>query len=141
MAVFLDSNVFLYAAMRGLKPRDKPKRPLAQALIDADDFVISVQVLGEFYDNIRRKGPAPFSHDEAVEWIDLMQSRSCVDFDLDLVSDATRIADRYQIRYWDSAIIAAAHQLGATTLYTEDLNDGQTYGSVTVINPFKSIPN
>jgi predicted nucleic acid-binding protein len=35
-------------------------------------------------------------------------------------------------------LIAAAEAGGCQTLYTEDLNDGQKYGSVTVINPFKA---
>lgn len=42
----------------------------------------------------------------------------------------------YQISYWDAAILAAAEELGCTKLYTEDLNHGQTYESVQVINPF-----
>ena len=46
---------------------------------------------------------------------------------------------RFKISYWDGAIIAAAEALGAETLYTEDLNDGQLYGSVRVENPFKTL--
>jgi predicted nucleic acid-binding protein len=36
----------------------------------------------------------------------------------------------------DGAVIAAAERLGATTLYTEDLNHRQHCGSVQAINPF-----
>ena len=32
--------------------------------------------------------------------------------------------------------VAAAEALGARTLFTEDLNHGQVYGSVRVVNPF-----
>ncbi len=42
-----------------------------------------------------------------------------------------------QIQYWDAAILVAAMRLGARVLYTEDLNHGQTYGSVRVENPFR----
>ena len=38
----------------------------------------------------------------------------------------------------DAAIIAAARELGCQTVYSEDLNDGQTYDGVTVVNPFKA---
>ncbi|MER9304105.1 hypothetical protein NKJ06_29030 [Mesorhizobium sp. M0293] len=38
----------------------------------------------------------------------------------------------------DGAIIAAAERLGVKTLYTEDLNHGQAYGSVVAINPFRT---
>ncbi len=43
---------------------------------------------------------------------------------------------RHEISYWDGAIIAAAESLGASILYTEDLNHGQHYGSVRAVNPF-----
>ena len=56
--------------------------------------------------------------------------------DADLVREGIRHSIRYQISYWDAALIAAAERLDAPTLYTEDLNHGQLYGSVKVINPF-----
>ena len=43
---------------------------------------------------------------------------------------------RYELSYWDGAIISAAESLGASILYTEDLNHGQHYGSVRAVNPF-----
>jgi predicted nucleic acid-binding protein len=46
--------------------------------------------------------------------------------------------ERYQISFWDALILAAADSGGAEVLYTEDLNDGQQYGSVLVRNPFRS---
>ena len=55
----------------------------------------------------------------------------------ELVFTAIGVKVRWQISYWDAAIIAAAETLGARELYSEDLNDGQTYGSVRVVNPFK----
>jgi predicted nucleic acid-binding protein len=137
---FYDSNIFLYAAMRGLPPRDLYKRPIAQKLLELDDYGISAQVLAEFYGNVVKKGPAPFSHDEALEWVRLMASKPCIAIDSNLVTDGGLLAKRYKISYWDGAIIAAAHLLGVDTLYTEDLNDGQKYGDVTVINPFLPAP-
>jgi predicted nucleic acid-binding protein len=44
------------------------------------------------------------------------------------------------ISYWDAAIVAAAKKLGCHTLYSEDLNDGQDYDGVTVVNPFNAAP-
>jgi predicted nucleic acid-binding protein len=134
---FLDTNVIFYAASRGLSPRDSHKRPPARDLIGKGDFSLSAQVLAEFYDNVTRKGPAPFTHDEAVEFIDLLRVRPCVPVDAELVVEGAKLCNRYQLSYWDGAIVAAAHIAGAMTLYTEDLNDGQRYGDVVAINPFK----
>jgi predicted nucleic acid-binding protein len=53
-----------------------------------------------------------------------------------IVKRGIEISVRYQISYWDGAIIAAAEALGAKTLYSEDLSHGQTYGDVEVRNPF-----
>ena len=60
-----------------------------------------------------------------------------VDVNSALVLEGAAIAHRFQISYWDAALIAAAKQCGAETLYTEDLNHGQLYESVRVINPFR----
>jgi predicted nucleic acid-binding protein len=46
------------------------------------------------------------------------------------------VSQRFHISYWDGAIVAAAEALGATVLYTEDLNHGQRYGTVRVENTF-----
>jgi predicted nucleic acid-binding protein len=54
---------------------------------------------------------------------------------------AVDIQQRHHISYWDAAIIAAAEELGAPTVYTEDLNHGQKFASITVVNPFLNIPS
>jgi len=41
-----------------------------------------------------------------------------------------------EVNLWDAAILAAAQELDFDTLYTEDLNHGQIYGTVRVVNPF-----
>jgi len=59
------------------------------------------------------------------------------DITLALLEDALSIKSRYQLSYWDSAIIAAARALDCTEVLSEDMNDGQEYGGVKVVNPFK----
>ena len=49
---------------------------------------------------------------------------------------AIEISLRYELSYWDGAIIAAAETLQAPVLFTEDLSHGQLYGSVRALNPF-----
>jgi predicted nucleic acid-binding protein len=49
---------------------------------------------------------------------------------------AVELRQHCQISYWDAAIIAAAKHLGCTAVYSEELNPGQNYDGVTVINPF-----
>jgi predicted nucleic acid-binding protein len=58
----------------------------------------------------------------------------CVAIDANLVMIA--LSERYQINYWDAAIVAAAERLEAPVVYSEDFNPVQSYGSVRVLNPF-----
>jgi predicted nucleic acid-binding protein len=42
-----------------------------------------------------------------------------------------------ELRYWDSLIVAAARRAGCPEALSEDLSDGQDYGGVIVVNPFR----
>ena len=55
-----------------------------------------------------------------------------------LLLDAMQFKQRYQLSYLDAAVIAAAKQLGTSKLYSEDLNDGQDYDGVQVVNRFRN---
>lgn len=135
---FYDTNVILYAALPELGLADRPKRVIAAGLLAADRFAISAQVLAEFYVNAVRKGRHGLSHEEAVAWIERLAEQPCAAVDPDLVRSGAALARRFRISYWDAAILAAAHDLGAETLVTEDLADGQRYGDVVVANPFRA---
>ncbi len=129
---FLDTNILIYAASKD----DPRKRKIASSLIDGGEFGISGQVLAEFYATSTRKMRPPMSADAAQAWVDLLCQQHCVAVDAGIVRSGIEVSRRYGISYWDGAIVAAAEAAGATIVYTEDLNHGQVYGSVTVINPF-----
>lgn len=131
--VFLDSNVLLYAAGGRAQAPEKHERALEVLTME---FGLSAQVLAEFYTNATRKGPKPLAPDVAKQWVANLAKKPCVPIDANIVRSGIELSQRYQISYWDGAIIAAAERLGAKTLYTEDLSDGQVYGSVKVVNPF-----
>ena len=131
---FLDTNVLLYAA--GYEQQEQPKRLRALALLTSGNCAISGQVLAEFYFNATRSNKLNLPHPVAMEWLDDFRRFPVVAVTAELVAQGAVCAERYQISYWDGAILAAAQEIGADTLYTEDLNNGQRYGSVRVVNPF-----
>ena len=135
--VFLDSNVILYAASN--VENDASKKEAALRLIRETDFGTSVQVLGEFFDNARRKARLAIPPKTALEIIRLLKTRPVVIETTSLFDTAVTLAEQFQIRYYDAAILAAAKELGATILYSEDLNEGQDYDGVKVINPFRNL--
>jgi predicted nucleic acid-binding protein len=132
---FVDTDVLIYAAAGH---RDAPhKHARAWEIIEPAEYGISAQVLAEFYVNAVKKPAVPLTSGEAARWVADLQTVPVVPVDGSLVTEAVACSQRYDISYWDAAIVIAAERLGASILYTEDLNDGQQFGSVTVINPFK----
>jgi len=135
--VFLDTNVLVYAAIGSGK--DEPKRQRALELIESKNFATSAQVLQEFYVTVTRKAARPLSAEQAMEWIEQLIVFPCRAIDHYIVRIAIEHAARYQISYWDAAIISAAEALGCPVVCSEDLSAGQRYGEVKVINPFTSV--
>lgn len=131
--VFLDTNVLIYAAAgRKNEPR---KAEIANRIIETEDFCLSVQVLQEFYVNVRKR-EINLPEEQTNAWIANLLEFECATIDMDIFITALGLSKRYQISYWDSALIAAAKRLGARTLMTEDLNSGQDYDGVVAHNPF-----
>ena len=130
----LDSNVLVYAFSKA--PRDAAKARVAREWISREDWGASVQILQEFYVNAVRK-PNGLSHEDALAMVEeIAGSRPVISIDVPLMRHALQLKSRYGIAYWDAAVIAGAHRLGASTLVTEDLAHGQDYGGVRVFNPF-----
>lgn len=132
-SVFFDTNVLVYAALGTGKDERKRKRSLE--LIESEYFGTSAQVLQEFV-TVVRKAAHPLSTRQAMEWIEQWAAFPCQAIDHQLVRIAIEQSVRYGISYWDAAILAAAAALGSRTVYSEDLNDGQQYGQIRVVNPF-----
>jgi len=132
---FLDTNVLVYAAAgRG---ENEPKRQRALELVETEDFGLSVQVLQEFYVTVTRKLDITLAPETALEWIEVLAAFPTAELDVSLVKTAAEVSERYQISYWDAAIVTAARDMGAKVLFTEDLNDGQDYLGVRASNPFQ----
>lgn len=132
---FLDTNVLVYAATG--TSAERAKREKAQTLIASVNFGISTQVLQEFYVVSTRKARIKMPPNLALEWMEQLDGRPCVVIDPDLVKLAAAISIRYQLSYWDGAILAAAEALGAEVVYSEDLQHSQKYRTVRVENPFQ----
>jgi len=133
---FLDTNILFYAAMGRFS--DPKKYRLSRQIIAETHFAVSGQVLQEFYVNVTKKSDKPLTSEQAIQWMNRLIDRPCAAIDHDLVVRGAEFADRYKISYWDGAILAGAERVRAPVLYTEDLNDGQFYGSLRAINPFKT---
>ena len=133
--VFIDTNIFLYSLSD--HPEEQAKTERARRLLLNENWGWSVQVAGEFY-NIATSTRRQFrlSHELALECVKTCLNFPTASLNSSTVLSALQLADRFQISYWDAAIIAAARELLCNTVYSEDLSHTQNYGGVVVVNPF-----
>lgn len=132
---FVDTNILLYRISRN--PEESEKAKVAAQILGCEDLCLSVQVLQEFYvqaTRISRSHPLP--HEDAVDLIESWKRYPVQETNLDLLENALSATARWQISFWDAAIVEAARLMGCRELLSEDLADGQDYGGVKVVNPF-----
>lgn len=136
MRVALDTNVLAYAeGINGVKRRDT-----ALALIrrlPQEAIVIPVQVLGELFNVLLRKGGKSRNEarDALLSWRDTFL---VFETSPEVMLAASDLALDHQLGIWDAVILSAASQSGCRLLLSEDLQDGFTWAGVTVVNPFSS---
>ena len=93
-------------------------------------------MLGEFFNVVTRRIPNPLSVEEAEEVIHRVVVLPVVELVWALVQRAIDTHKQYGITYWDSLIVAAAERAGCTRIISEDLNPGQSYYGIAVVDPF-----
>lgn len=135
---FVDTNIFLYRI--STDPAEAAKKAIAVEILDSDDIAVSVQVFQEFYVQATRPShTGALFHEEAVLLIESWKRFSVQEVSTELLDAALKAKDRWQLSYWDAAIIEAARLIGCDTVISEDLNAGQNFEGVTVLNPFASV--
>ena len=136
--VFVDTNVFLYTIDED--PSSAAKRQRAQLLLVSERWGWSVQVAAEFFVNATSaKRPFRLAPADAAALVETWFAFPTLELTPSLFRSAIDVQQRFQLSYWDAAIICAAKQMGCQKVYSEDLNHGQVYDGVTVINPFGTV--
>jgi predicted nucleic acid-binding protein len=134
--VFVDTNVWVYAVDQA----DPTKRARARELTapgSSTDIVVSSQVLSEFYVVATRKLARPLEEGDAAAMVSRLSDLPVVAVDAELVARAVAGCREWDISLWDALIVCAAETADCEVVWSEDLSDGQTYGTVTVTNPFR----
>ena len=133
---FFDTNILVYASDRSAPEKQSQARRLLKNAIEKETGAVSAQVLSEFVTVVTRRIQQPISLEEAEDVIEQFAILPVVEIDWTLVRQAIGTCRQYQISYWDSLIIAAAERAGCTRIFSEDLNPGQSYHGIVVVNPF-----
>lgn len=136
---FVDTNVFVYA----FDDRDASKKAAAlqlAATFPGREFVVSTQVLSEFYNAVTRRLQTPLSEPDAEAAVIALAGLEVVTVDKELVLRAIRTSRVHQLSQWDALILEAAVAAGCDELLTEDLSDGAVLRGVEIVNPFRAGP-
>jgi predicted nucleic acid-binding protein len=134
---FVDTNILIYAEDRDAKDKHSIARELVVELWDSGEGVVSVQVLQEFYVNVTRKLKKPLAPAKAKQIIEEYLTWTVIDNTGPMLLDAIDLQRKARLSFWDALIVQAAILARCDCLYSEDLNAGQRFGSVVVINPFE----
>ena len=136
MRVALDTNVLAYAEGINAAQRRGSALDLVQRL-PQEATVIPVQVLGELFNVLVRKGgrSRADAREALLGWRDTFP---VIETSPEIMLTAVDLATDHQFGIWDAVILSAASQAGCRLLLSDDLQDGFTWGGVTVINPFAS---
>jgi predicted nucleic acid-binding protein len=128
---FVDTNVALYVI-----GKDSRKKAIAREILTGRP-VVSTQVINEAVNVCLRR--FAFTRERAYAFADILMRRMDVrPVDKATIRKSAEIAIRYRFSNWDSLIIAAALLANCNTLYSEDMQHGQTLdGKLTVVNPFR----
>ena len=134
MNIALDTNVLAYAEGLNDAKRQRAAIDLVARLAPESTF-LPIQALGELFAVLVKRGRR--SREDArqaiLHWGDtfpLIESSS------DVVLRAMDLANDHQMFVWDAFILSSAAEANCRLLLSEDLQDGFTWGGVTVTNPF-----
>lgn len=139
MKVALDTNVLAYA--EGINGAERRARALDLiGRLPPEATVIPAQVLGELFNVVVRKGGRTRSdaRNAMLSWRDAF---SVIETSSDVMLAAADLATDHQLGIWDAVILSAASRAGCRLLLSEDLQQGFTWGGVTVVDPFASPPH
>jgi predicted nucleic acid-binding protein len=132
---FVDSNTLLYAHDLDAGAKQTRAAACLRELWDSGGGRMSTQVLQEFCVNVTRKIHRPLSCAAARE---IVRNYACwvhSPITTATVVRASEIGETWKLSFWDSMIVAAAEQIAATELLTEDLNHGQIVAGIRIHNP------
>lgn len=134
MRVALDTNVLAYVEGMNGAARKAAAAELISRLPESST-VLPVQVLGELFRILVRKAQwSPAQARKAIlSWQDTF---SLVETSPSILLAAVDLAVDHKLVIWDAVVLSAASSAGCRLLLSEDLQEGFTWGGVTVVNPF-----
>ena len=136
--VFVDTNIFVYLHNDSDPVKKNRADDWITCLVRRRAGRLSFQVLQELYSVLTRKVQPALAASRAQPIIRDLSSWRPIPVDLTLLERAWVLQNHFSLSWWDSLIVAAAQTCECKVLLTEDLQHGQAFGAVRVVDPFAS---
>ncbi|MFZ5898951.1 MAG: PIN domain-containing protein [Bacillota bacterium] len=133
---FIDTNVLVYAHDASAGEKHKNAADLVRRMWDSGSGCLSVQVLQEFYVTVTQKVIRPLAPQVTSRIIEDLACWHVHIPEPEDILEAIELHLQYKVSFWDAMIIRSAQALDCGVIWSEDLNPGQHYGGVRVLNPF-----
>ena len=134
---FLDTNIFVYSFDLSSPKKAAEATKLIRKGIETRGGIVSYQVVQEFFNVALRRFAKPMSSTDAEQYLmTTFRPLLAVHSSPALYGEALRILARFHLAWYDSLILASAIEGQCEVLYSEDFQDGQQFGNVTIANPF-----
>lgn len=133
--VFVDTNILVYAHDQTAEDKNRRAAAALRQLWRDRNGCLSIQVFQEFFVTATRKLPRPVTSQDAAEIISTLAAWKVHSPTADDVLEAIRLQARYPLSFWDAMVIISAKALGCAVVWSEDLNTGQSYDGVVIVNP------
>ncbi len=131
----LDTNILIYSVDRDAGERHQKAVALMDEMV-GKRCLLTLQSLSEFFSAATRKGKMPVE-DARAQVEDWMVLFPTVTADSQVVVRAMESVSRRQFSYWDAMLVETAVRAGVTHLYSEDMQHGQHWRGMEIINPFR----
>jgi predicted nucleic acid-binding protein len=137
---FVDTNILVYAHDTTAGAKRDAAVDVVERLWDSGNGCVSIQVLQELFVTLTRRLPRPLDPSAAEDAVEDFARWTVHAPASDDVLAAIDLHGRHRISFWDAMIVRSAAQLGCSLLYSEDLNAGQRFDGVLVVDPVASPP-
>ena len=136
MKRLIDTNILVYASDTVSRVKNGLAMRIVAKAVRNPDYLVSVQSFNEFSSVMLGKFKRTVA--EIRESLEVYSRIESVPVEKSFTVRALQIQEQYQLQFYDSLLLAAAEANGCTEFLSEDLNDGQIYCGMKVVNPFKT---
>ena len=134
---FLDTNIFVYSFDVNSPKKAAQATKLIRKGIATRGGIVSYQVVQEFFNVALRRFAKPMSSPDAEQYLSTtFRPLLAIHSSPALYGEALRIGARFRLAWYDSLIVASAIEGQCDVLYSEDFQDGQKIGNLSISNPF-----